>query len=84
MESQRRAQLESMILKAVRTYLQEMLKQRMPDLQMNIADLRVAIDFCSYGITGLLLEYGSREHIDIERLTAQIYRILQGGIFEGV
>ncbi|MBQ2776317.1 MAG: hypothetical protein IJF50_02365, partial [Peptococcaceae bacterium] len=67
-----------------RTYLQEMLKQRMPDLQMNIADLRVAIDFCSYGITGLLLEYGSREHIDIEQLTAQIYRILRGGIFEGV
>ena len=84
LESQRRAQLESMILQAVRTYLHEMVKQRMPDLQMNIADLRVAIDFCSYGITGLLLEYGSREHIDIEQLTAQIYRILQGGIFEGV
>ena len=84
LNSQRRGQLENMLLQAVRTYLQEMMKQRMPDLQMTFADLRVAIDFCSYGITGLLLEYGSREHIDIEQLTAQIYRILQGGIFEGV
>ena len=84
LNSQRRGQLENMMLQAVRTYLQEMMKQRMPDLQVSFADLQVAIDFCSYGITGLLLEYGSREHIDIEQLTAQIYRILQGGIFEGV
>ena len=35
-------------------------------------------------MTGLLLEYGAKKQIDTEQLTAQIYRILQGGIFEGV
>ena len=84
LESQRRAQLETMLLQAVRTYLQEMMKQRMPDLQVSFADLRVAIDFCSYGITGLLLEYGSKENIHIEQLTGQIYRILNGGILQTV
>ena len=84
LESQRRAQLETMLLQAVRTYLQEMMKQRMPDLQVSFADLRVAIDFCSYGITGLLLEYGAKETIDTEQLTAQIYRILHGGILQEV
>ena len=84
LESQRRAQLETMLLQAVRTYLQEMMKQRMPDLQVSFADLRVAIDFCSYGITGLLLEYGAKGTIDTEQLAAQIYRILRGGIFEGM
>ncbi|MBO5366943.1 MAG: TetR/AcrR family transcriptional regulator C-terminal domain-containing protein [Peptococcaceae bacterium] len=83
-ESQRRAQLETMLLQAVRTYLQEMMKQRMPDLQVSFADLQVAIDFCSYGITGLLLEYGAKGTIDTEQLTAQIYRILNGGILQTV
>ena len=84
LNSQRRGQLENMLLQAVRTYLQEMMKQRMPDLQVSFADLRVAIDFCSYGITGLLLEYGSKENIHIEQLTGQIYRILNGGILHKI
>jgi len=53
-------------------------------LQITYADLQVAIDFYSYGMTGLLLEYGAKEQIDTEQLTAQIYRILRGGIFEGM
>lgn len=84
LNSQRRGQLENMMLQAVRTYLQEMMKHRMPDLQVSFADLRVAIDFYSYGITGLLLEYGAKETIDTEQLTAQIYRILHGGILQEV
>ena len=84
LNSQRRGQLENMMLQAVRTYLQEMMKHRMPDLQVSFADLQVAIDFYSYGMTGLLLEYGAKEQIDTEQLTVQIYRILHGGILQEV
>ena len=84
LDSQRRAQLESLTLRAVRTYLYEIMKQRKPDLQVTYADLQVAIDFYSYGMTGLLLEYGAKEQIDTEQLTVQFYRILRGGIFEGM
>jgi len=84
LESQRRAQLESMILQAVRIYLQELMKRRMSDLQVPYADLQVAIDFCSFGMTGLLLEYSAKGHIDVEQLTGQIYRILNGGILHKI
>ncbi len=84
LESQRRVQLEKMMLQAVRTYLHEIVKQCVPDLQVTYADLQVAIDFYSYGITGLLLEYGAKEAIQTEQLTTQIHRILHGGILRSM
>ena len=84
LNSQRRGQLENMMLQAVRTYLHEMVKKRLPDLQVPYADLQVAIDFCSFGMTGLLLEYSAKGHIDVEQLTGQIYRILNGGILHKI
>lgn len=82
LDSQRRPHLEKMMLYTVRTYLHEMVNKRMPDLKVTYADLQVAIDFCSYGITGLLLEYGAKEEIDAEHLTTQIYHILNGSILQ--
>lgn len=84
LDSRHRAQLESLLLQAVRTYLWEILKRRYPDLQITYSDLQVAIDFYSYGMAGLLLEYGAKEKQDAEQLTAQIHRILDGGILRNV
>ena len=84
LDSQRRTQLERLMMQSVRSYLHEMVKNRLSDLQIKYADLQVAIDFCSYGITGLLLEYGAKGEIDVEQLTAQIYRILSGNILQHI
>lgn len=80
--SRNRVQIERLMLQAVRTYLQELIRQRKPDLKIGYSDLQVAIDFYSYGLTGLLLEYGTNDTIDAAQLTGQMYRILNGGILE--
>ena len=82
LESQRRAQLETMLLQAVRAYLHELVNKRLPDLQITYSELQVVIDFYSYGMTGLLLEYSTKEHMNAEQLTAQIYKLLNHGILQ--
>ncbi|MBP3585384.1 MAG: TetR family transcriptional regulator, partial [Peptococcaceae bacterium] len=41
LESQRRAQLETMLLQAVRAYLHELVNKRLPDLQITYSELQV-------------------------------------------
>lgn len=80
MESQHRVKLEQQMLKMVRRYLQELIQRNLPALDIAYADLQATIDFYSYGITGLLLEYSIRSNMQPEYLARQIYRLMEDGL----
>ena len=74
--SQRREQVEKIIVNAVRAYLQEMLARQESKPDLPLADAKVMLDFCTYGIVGLLLENCGKKSLDKEKLTRQMQRLI--------
>lgn len=82
LHSQRREQIEKMVVLAVQTYLEEMLRNKKPDLPLNYADMEMALHFYSYGIAGLLLGNCGKENLDEKRLANQILLLLTGKLID--
>ena len=83
LRSQKREQVERMMVRNIRSYLQDMIsaKGKMPKIPFE--DLGVALDFCTYGIAGLLLECCEKKNaVDRAKLARQMRRLLQGRIEE--
>ena len=80
MASQRREEIEQIFLKSVRSYLCEMLRARMPDLEFSPADIETAICFYSCGLVGLMLTALQQKQMDVEIMTNQMCRLLTGEI----
>ncbi len=78
LESGKRQEAEKLLVRMVRTYIQEMLRNKAPEIPMNYADMEISLDFCAYGIAGLLFENCGKKSLDIDRLTDQFYRLLSG------
>lgn len=76
--SQRLEQVRGTMFQAFRTYLRELFRSREPAQPVRVSDLETLIDFCAFGIAGLLLEHCQRPRTDVELLTDQIYRLLSG------
>lgn len=76
LRSQRREQIERIMVRSVRTYLQELIRNKRPELALPYEDLEVALSFCACGIVGLLLEYGGKKNVDRARLAQQMHRLL--------
>ena len=78
LRSQRREQIERIMARSVRTYLQELIRNKQPELSLPYEDMEVALSFCAYGVVGLLLEYGGKKNVDREKLARQMRRLLLG------
>lgn len=78
LESQRRQQVEVLIVEAVRSYLEQMIRSRAPQIPLNYQDMEALLDFYSFGVTGLLLKNCAKETPDEELLIDQMYRLLAG------
>ena len=78
LRSQRREEIERIMVRSVRTYLQELLRNKRPELALPYEDLEVALSFYACGIVGLLLEYGGKKNVDREKLARQMRRLLLG------
>lgn len=76
LNSHRREEIEKTFLSATRTYLQEMLKSKVPESTLSYSDLNVMLDFWACGITGLLFKYCSDKNLNVSQLADQIYRLL--------
>ena len=76
LHSQRRGQVEKIFVDAVRSYLQEMLVRQEPKPDLPLADAKVMLDFCTYGIVGLLLENCGKKSLDKEKLARQMQRLI--------
>lgn len=78
--SQRRAEIEQMLTRAIGIYLREMLRHRMGDLRFNPSDLETAADFCTYGVAGLLLKHCGSPNLDADQLAHQLFELLSGAL----
>lgn len=76
LHSQRREQVEKIFVNAVRFYLQEMLARQEPKPDLSVADAKVVLDFCTYGIVGLMLENCGKKSTDKEKLARQMHRLI--------
>lgn len=81
MDSQRRPQIEKMMIDSSLAYLREMAQNR-PELSLDPADREILLRYTAFGLTGVLLEYGEQDDLDEERLAAQLARILRGELSE--
>lgn len=81
--SQRRQQVEQMAIRYVRTYLQKMIQEKPPETSLTYNDAQVVLDFCTYGIVGLLMEHCTSRPVDQENLARQTARLLTGKMAAG-
>lgn len=76
--SHRRKEMELLFFKAMRTYLQELLRGRSPDLSGSLADLDTVLSFYSCGLVGMLLMSLEQKNPDVDALAGQMCRLLTG------
>lgn len=78
MESQRRAQIEQIMLDGIEVYLKELAESNSHDLAVNYADRELLIRYNACGLVGVLLAYAGKKNLDQDRLVLQLERILKG------
>jgi len=74
LHSQRREQIEGIFVDVVRSCLRDMLDRQEVKPDLSISDAKVALDFCTYGIVGLLLENCGKKSLDREKMKHQTRR----------
>lgn len=82
LKSQRREQIERLMVRSVRTYLREMIDRKGPKPNLPYEEMEVALSFCTYGIVGLLLEANEKKPVDRDRLARQMHHLLAGRVEE--
>lgn len=76
MKSQRRREIELLMIDAVETYLRELALHKNPDLTVNFSNMEVTLYFIACGMIGVLLKYGGMPQADSKKLAGQIRHIL--------
>ncbi len=78
MDSQRRAQIEQIMIDAVSAYLAGIAKNQPRTISGNYMDLEILLRYNACGLVGVLLAYGGKANLDQDRLTLQLEKILSG------
>lgn len=78
LRSQRREQIETILVNAVRSYLQDLLNRQEFQSDLSVSDAKVMLDFCAYGIVGLLLANCGKKSLDKEKMAIQMRRLILG------
>jgi len=80
LESQRREQIELMLVDALKTMIREIIRDKIPHTTISYADMETTLAFYSYGILGVLLEYYRESRADEAQLVQQLLQILSGSL----
>lgn len=80
MASQRREQMEMLFVKAVRTYLLELLRGKGSDISCSTEDIETVLSFCSWGLVGMILMNLKQKNPDVEAMAERMCRLLTGEI----
>ena len=80
LSSQRGREIEQLLVKAVSTYLREMLLVKAPDFTLPPADVEAALCFYAWGMVGMMLTGLENKHLDEDLLADQMLRLLSGEI----
>lgn len=78
MDSQRRAQIERMLMDGMVTYLQELSQNSPESLSVSYVDREILLRYNAFGLVGILLTYGGKNNLDQERLVDQLEHIVSG------
>lgn len=78
MDSQRRAQIERMLMDGMVTYLQELSQNSPESLSVSYVDREILLRYNAFGLVGILLTYGGEPNLDQERLAVQLENIVSG------
>lgn len=87
LHSQKREQVEQLILRGLRSYLGKLLQRCLPTAPIPIQDADMALHFLSYGIAGLMLDYSLKKHLDeqtLARQISQLFRLRPADMMSGV
>lgn len=76
MSSQKYTQVHNLLTKSVRTYLEEMGKARRDGQKSSLSKRETVLDFCSIGISGLLLNACARPQTNQDELAEQIAELI--------
>ena len=84
MNSQRRSQIEQLLIDSVSVYLNKMAEaqSRQQDVSVNYADRDVLLRYNACGLVGVLLAYGGKSDLDQDKLALQLERILSSEMSE--
>lgn len=80
MASQRRPEMEALFVKAVHTYLQELIRGNKLRVFCSPEDVESVISFCSCGLVGMMLTNLKQKNLDVDVLAEQMCRLLTGEI----
>lgn len=80
MASQRRKEMELLFLKAVRTYLTELLRGKGTGVSCSAGDIDIALSFYSYGLVGMMFATLEQKNPDVNALAEQMCRLMTGEI----
>ncbi len=83
LNSQKREVIEKLFVSATRAYLQEVLRNGKDDSPLNYSDMEVALDFCSFGLCGILFQYCIEEKTDVDDLVGKLCRLIPEGVRDG-
>lgn len=78
LHSQRREQMENMLIHAFRNYLEALILHKAPGIQLTYTDFQLMLNFFAYGIVGLLLESEKNGTLDAEQASRDICRLISG------
>lgn len=75
-DSQRRAQVERILFRAMHTYLEELVHNKPLRSGGDYNDTKLALDFLSFGLSGILFEHSGDPNLDPDELAGRLLRIL--------
>lgn len=81
--SRRWVQIEGMLVEAVTSYLAEMARCKVPDIDLSVDDLEVMLKFYACGMVGVLLQYVNKPNLNEQKLVLQMEKIITGKMFPG-
>ena len=76
LDSKHRGFIERVIVSSLRSFLEDALRQKKELISINYRDMDAILNFCAYGLTGLLLESAGEKQTDKKLLARQMRDLL--------
>ncbi|HIV92245.1 MAG TPA: TetR family transcriptional regulator [Candidatus Eisenbergiella stercoravium] len=82
LSSQLREQTERLMIDSIRSWFQELTDRKELFQDVSRADAQVALDFYTFAVAGILLEYCMKPNVNIKRLSGQLIRLMEGRLLK--
>lgn len=76
LNSQRRPQIEKLLVDAMESYLNEMASNQSGDIPIYYFDREILLHYNACGLVGTLLKFGGKQNLNKEKLTTQLEKIM--------